>query len=137
YGSKTYQEFLDKFGQVPYRYVCTATPSPNKFKELIHYAGFLGIMDTGQALTRFFKRDSTKANNLTIHPHKEREFWLWVASWGLFLTRPSDLGYSDEGYDLPELKVHWHLVQTATSETTADRDGQLKLVRNQAVDLKT
>ncbi len=66
YGSKTYQTFLTSFQDVPYRFVATATPSPNRYKELIHYAGFLGIMDTGQALTRFFQRDSTQANNLTL-----------------------------------------------------------------------
>lgn len=60
FGSKTYQTFLDKFRGVKYKLVCTATPSPNRFKELIHYAGFLEVMDTGQALTRFFQRDSTK-----------------------------------------------------------------------------
>jgi hypothetical protein len=65
-------------------------------------------MDVGQAKTRFFKRNSEKADQLTLHPHKEREFWLWVSSWAIFLQRPSDLGYSDEGYDLPELEVHWH-----------------------------
>jgi SNF2 family DNA or RNA helicase len=75
FGSKTYQTFLTLFDDVPYRFVATATPSPNRFKELIHYAGFLGVMDTGQALTRFFQRDSTKANNLTLYPHKAREFW--------------------------------------------------------------
>ncbi|MGE4340147.1 MAG: DNA methylase N-4, partial [Pigmentiphaga sp.] len=58
YGSKTFQEFLPLFETVPYRFVATATPSPNRYKELIHYAGFLGIMDTGQALTRFFQRNS-------------------------------------------------------------------------------
>jgi hypothetical protein len=52
YGSKTFQEFLTLFEQVKYRFVATATPSPNRFKELIHYAGFLGIMDTGQALAQ-------------------------------------------------------------------------------------
>jgi len=76
FGSKTYQTFLDKFKGIPYKLVSTATPSPNKYKELIHYAGYLEIMDTGQALTRFFQRDSTKANNLTLYPHKENEFWL-------------------------------------------------------------
>lgn len=76
FGSKTYQTFLDKFRGVRFKLVATATPSPNKYKELIHYAGFLEVMDTGQALTRFFKRDSTKANNLTLYPHKEEEFWL-------------------------------------------------------------
>lgn len=60
YGSKTYQEFLPLFSQVPFKFVATATPSPNRYKELIHYAGHLGIMDTGQALTRFFQRDSTR-----------------------------------------------------------------------------
>lgn len=77
FGSKTYQTFLDKFKGVPYKLVNTATPSPNKYKELIHYAGYLEIMDTGQALTRFFKRDSTKANNLTLYPEREDEFWIW------------------------------------------------------------
>ena len=48
-------------------------------------------MDTGQALTRFFKRDSSHAGNLTIHPHKEREFWLWVSTWAVFIQKPSDL----------------------------------------------
>src|SRR5690348_8500620 len=93
FGSKTYQTFLTLFDRVRYRFVATATPSPNRYKELIHYAGFLGVMDTGQALTRWFKRDSSKAGNLTLYPHKEAEFWLWVASWALFLQRPSDLGY--------------------------------------------
>ncbi|QDK80867.1 DNA methylase N-4 [Spirosoma sp. KCTC 42546] len=137
YGSKTYQEFLAKFQRVQFRYVCTATPSPNKYKELIHYAGFLGVMDTGQALTRFFKRDSTKANNLTIHPHKEREFWLWVSSWALFITKPSDLGYSDEGFALAKLHRHWHLVKLPNEESAVDRDGQLKLVRDEAIDLRS
>ncbi|TQK68255.1 hypothetical protein, partial [Nocardioides sp. SLBN-35] len=84
FGSKTYQAFLQLFGDVPYRFVATATPSPNRHKELIHYAGYLGIMDTGQALTRFFQRDSTQANNLTLYPHKEREFWLWLNTWAAF-----------------------------------------------------
>lgn len=56
FGTKTYQEFLPLFRSVPYRFVATATPSPNRYKELIHYAGYLGVMDTGQALTRFFSK---------------------------------------------------------------------------------
>ena len=63
FGSKTYQTFLDKFKGVKYKLVSTATPSPNKYKELIHYAGYLEVMDTGQALTRFFTCQSTRANN--------------------------------------------------------------------------
>jgi Superfamily II DNA/RNA helicases, SNF2 family len=134
FGSKTYQTFLGLFRDVKYRFVATATPSPNRYKELIHYAGFLGVMDTGQALTRFFQRDSSKANNLTLYSHKEREFWLWVNSWAIFLQKPSDLGYSDEGYELPELHVHYHEVKSG-SGPSMDRDGQFRLVSDAALSL--
>lgn len=129
FGSKTYQTFLPLFDQVPYRFVATATPSPNRYKELIHYAGFLGVMDTGQALTRFFQRDSTKANNLTLYPHKEREFWLWLNTWAVFLQKPSDLGYDDAGYTLPPLDVHWHEVEFDHTDAGFDRDGQARMFR--------
>lgn len=137
FGSKTYQTFLDKFKGVPYKLVATATPSPNKYKELIHYAGYLEIMDTGQALTRFFQRDSTKANNLTLYPNMEEEFWLWVSSWALFATRPSDLdpSYPDTGYDLPPLKIRWHEIPVAYGED-ADRDGQIQLFQEAAAGLQ-
>lgn len=136
YGSKTYQTFIDKCKGIKYKFVCTATPSPNKYKELIHYAGFLEVMDTGQALTRFFKRDSTKANNLTLHPHKENEFWLWMSTWALFITKPSDLGYDDTGYDLPPLKVIYHKVAVDHTKALKDEDGQGKLFRDAALGLK-
>ena len=127
FGSKTYQTFLDKFKGVPYKLVATATPDPNKYKELIHYAGFLEIMDTGQALTRFFQRDSTKANNLTIYPHKEEEFWLWVSTWAFFLSSPADLGFDAEGYDLPPLDIRYHQVQESEVAMRENRDGQLQM----------
>ena len=136
YGSKTYQEFLPLFSKVKYKFVATATPSPNRYKELIHYAGFLGIMDTGQALTRFFQRDSTQANNLTLYPHKEKEFWLWLHSWAIFIQRPSDLGYSDEGYDLPPLKVIYHEVGSDHSKAGFERDGQGLIFKDAAIGLR-
>ena len=136
FGSKTYQTFLTLFDRVPYKYVATATPNPNRTKELIHYAGFLGIMDTGQALTRFFKRDSTSAGNLQLHPHKEREFWLWVSTWATFLQKPSDLGYSDEGYDLPPLNLHWHRLPVDHLSAGFDSWGQGKLLRDAAASLR-
>ncbi|QNH60723.1 DNA methyltransferase [Hymenobacter sediminicola] len=124
-GTDTYQQFTSLLKSVPFRFVCTATPAPNKYKELIHYAEFLGVMDSGQALTRWFKRDAQKAGNLTIHPQHEADFWLWVSSWALFLTKPSDLGYSDAGYDLPELEVHWHLITEGEADVRVDkRSGQ-------------
>lgn len=137
FGSKTYQTFLDKFKGVPYKLVATATPSPNRYKELIHYAGYLEIMDTGQALTRFFQRDSTKANNLTLYPNMEDEFWLWVSSWALFITKPSDLNpdYSDDGYDLPPLDIRYHELPIHYGDAI-EKDGQIKLFQEAAVSLQ-
>lgn len=135
FGSKTYQEFMQKFKGVRYKLTNTATPSPNRYKELIHYAGFLEVMDTGQALTRFFKRDSTKANNLTLYPGREREFWIWCASWGLFLQKPSDLGFSDDGYSLPPMDIRYHKLTSAERPADFEQDGQLKLGHDAAMGL--
>lgn len=135
YGSKTFQTFMQLFKGVKYKLVATATPSPNRYKELIHYAGYLEVMDTGQALTRFFQRDSTKANNLTLYPHKEEEFWLWVSSWALFLSSPADLGYDATGYDLPPLEVRTHKISTRIGDVV-DPDGQVKMMRDAAVSLQ-
>lgn len=145
-GTKTFREFMAIFAgdrktmdariageAVPYRFVATATPSPNEFIELLAYAAFLGVMDVGQAKTRFFKRDSTKADVLTLHPHKEREFWLWVASWALFVQKPSDLGHSDEGYELPPLEIHWHEIPDDHSTAGTDFRGQGLLLKEQAL----
>lgn len=149
-GTKTFREFMaliagdDRRDQsnrivsdgIPYRFVATATPSPNEYIELLSYAAFLGVMDVGQAKTRFFKRNSEKADQLTLHPHKEREFWMWVASWAVFLQKPSDLGFSDEGYELPPLDVRWHEIPTDHSKASAERDGQGRLFRNSAIGLQ-
>jgi DNA modification methylase len=131
-GSKTFQIFQDVFAKIPYRFVCTATPSPNRYRELIYYAEFLGVMDKGQALTRWFKRNPDKAGDLTLMPQHEESFWLWVASWALFLNKPSDIGYSDEGYALPEMRVHYHRVATDHSRAweQTERDGQRRLLVN-------
>jgi DNA modification methylase len=134
-GSDTFEVFMTVFTKIKYKFVYTATPSPNRFLELINYAHFLGVMDRGQALTRFFKRDSQKAGNLKIHPHKEREFWLWVCSWAVMIYKPSDLGYSDEGYDLPELKVFWHEIPADHTKAwdKADDSGQRFLLQHEAM----
>lgn len=137
FGSKTYQTFLNKFKGVRYKLVATATPSPNRYKELIHYAGYLEVMDTGQALTRFFQRDSTKANNLTLYPNMEDEFWLWVSSFALFVTKPSDISpdYPDDGYELPPLDVRWHEISVKYGDAQ-EKDGQMVLFTEAAEGLK-
>jgi len=134
-GSDTTDVFRDKCRTVKYKFVFTATPSPNRFMELLNYADFLGVMDRGQAVTRFFKRNSTKAGDLRIHDHKKDEFWLWVCSWAIMLFKPSDLGYSDEGYDLPELKVYWHEIPAdhSKAQEKTDESGQYHLLATEAL----
>jgi DNA modification methylase len=134
-GSKTFREFMRLFDGMAYKFVATATPSPNEYIELLAYSAFLEVMDIGQAKTRFFKRNSEKADSLTIHPHKEREFWLWVASWGLFVERPSDLGFSDEGYELPGLDIHWHELPSNHLTAGTEKSGQGRLLKNAAASL--
>lgn len=128
-GSKTYDVFSEVFAKVPYRWVCTATPSPNNYREILGYADFLGVMDRGQALTRFFQRNVDKAGDLTLIPSQEENFWLWVASWALFIFKPSDLGYSDEGYELPKLNIYWHRVPITYNRNFGfDSWGQYRLL---------
>lgn len=148
-GSKTFREFMrlftgdagpngDRRGteQINYRFVATATPSPNDYIELLAYADFLGIMDVSQSKTRFFKRDSTKADKLTIHKHKEEEFWMWVSSWALFVSKPSDITGNDQddiGYDLPPIQVNWHEIQSDHSQAGTEKDGQIKMFKDVAM----
>ena len=148
-GTKTFREFMALFAGddrrdraarvksegIRFRFVATATPSPNDYIELLAYAAFLGIMDVPAAKTRWFKRNSEKADQLTLLPHKEEEFWLWVSSWAVFLQKPSDLGpeYSDDGYTLPPLDVRWHEIASDHTSAGTEKDGQGRLFSNAAI----
>jgi DNA modification methylase len=138
-GTKTFRVAANQLKHVPFRFVATATPSPNEYIELLAYAEVLDVMDIGQAKTRFFRRNSEKADQLTLHPHKEREFWLWVASWALYIQTPADLGCDDAGYVLPPLKVTWHEVPLAAPDWDAGGapGGQGQLFRSTRIGVAT
>lgn len=102
----TRQEITDFAQPIPYRLACTATPAPNDYIELIYHAVFLGIMSEGEIKALFFTQDGNSSNKFRLRRHAEKYFWEWVASWAVAVRRPSDLGYSDEGFELPELKIH-------------------------------
>lgn len=90
------------FAHTPYRLCCTATPAPNDITEIANHAEFLGIMSRADMLASFFVHDDTEWR---LKRHAERPFFQWLASWGMSLRVPSDLGYSDDGYILPPLNV--------------------------------
>lgn len=133
-GTKTQDQFNIMLGNIPYRWVATATPAPNDYRQLIYFADFLDVMDAGQALTRFFGRNPDKAGDLQLMPHMEQSFWLWVASWSLFVDKPSDLGGDDTGYIMSELSVNWHRI-TADHQKAwnlTDQNGQAFLFKDTA-----
>ena len=130
YGSKTFQTFCTLFQDTPYKFAASATPARNKYKELLHYAHWLGIADSGLCLTKYFKRNSQKANELTLKESMEQEFWLWVSSWALFVEKPSDLGYPDDGYIMPELDIQWVCLPSdhLSAQKETDSWGQYYLI---------
>jgi len=101
---------------IPYRLACTATPAPNDFMELGTHAEFLGIMNFTEMLATFFVHDGGDTAKWRLKGHAKDIFWQWLASWSVFLTTPSDLGYSDEGFKLPALHTHQHVVESDAPE---------------------
>jgi hypothetical protein len=96
--------------QIPFRLAATATPAPNDFMELGNHAEFLGVMSYTDMLATFFTHDGGETQKWRLKGHAENDFWKWMASWAVMIRKPSDLGYSDEGYDLPPLHLHQHTV---------------------------
>ena len=95
---------------IPFRLAATATPAPNDFMELGNHAEFLGVMRYTDMLATFFTHDGGSTQNWRLKGHAENEFWKWMTSWAVMLRKPSDLGYSNAGYDLPPLRYHQHTV---------------------------
>jgi len=95
-----------KFANTPYRLCCTATPSPNDYTELGQHADFLGVCSPAQMLATFFVNDTFNTGDWRLKKHAEKEFWNWLASWACSVSKPSDLGFSDEGYELPGLNMN-------------------------------
>jgi DNA modification methylase len=102
---KTRKRLTEAFAATPYRLCCTATPSPNDYTEFGQHADFLGICSPGQMLATFFINDTFNTGDWRLKKHAEAHFWEWVASWAACISKPSDIGYEDEGYDLPELHL--------------------------------
>lgn len=111
YDGKTRTMIIDTFAQTPYRLACTATPAPNDHMELGNHAEFLGVMSRVEMLSMFFVHDGGDTSKWRLKGHAEDKFWKWVASWACLLRKPSDLGYPDEGFDLPPITFHHHVVE--------------------------
>ncbi len=101
---------IEACAQIPFRLAATATPAPNDFMELGNHAEFLGVMSYTDMLATFFVHDGGDTQKWRLKGHAEHDFWRWMSSWAVVIRKPSDLGYSNAGYDLPRLHQHQHTV---------------------------
>lgn len=99
-------QIIESFRQTPFRLACTATPAPNDHMELGNHAEFLGVMSYQEMLSMFFCHDGGDTSQWRLKGHSEKAFWKWVASWATMIRKPSDLGYPDGSFILPEKTVH-------------------------------
>lgn len=116
----TRQAIVDAYAGLRFKTAWTATPSPNDHAELGNHAEFLGVMRQREMLAMFFTHDGGETQKWSLKGHARERFWAWVCGWAAIVKRPSDLGYSDEGYDLPDLVTREHVV-AATREQARDQ----------------
>lgn len=110
YSGATRNALIAGCQSIPFRLAATATPAPNDFMELGNHAEFLGVMSYVEMLAMFFVHDGGDTAKWRLKGHGAPEFWRWMCGWSVMLTKPSDLGYEDAGYDLPPLYTHQHTV---------------------------
>lgn len=110
--SSTRKQLTDAFGRTPYKLCCTATPAPNDHMELGNHAEFIGAMSRSEMLSMFFVHDGGDTSKWRLRGHASTEFWKWMGSWSLMIRKPADLGYPNDGYDLPPLVWHDIVVES-------------------------
>lgn len=111
FNGSTRNALIEAFAATPYRLACTATPAPNDYTELGNHSEFLGVKSRVEMLAEYFVHDGGSTQDWRIKGHAEDVFWRWVCSWGAVVKRPSDLGHSDDGYNLPPLRMHERVVE--------------------------
>lgn len=120
YTGKVKRQIVAAFRGTPYRLCATATPAPNDLMELLNHAEFLGVMKSNEALSCWFIADQSNSGHYRLKGHAEKDFWRWVASWAVCIGKPSDIGHSDEGYELPPLTEHDVILPTGAVNSFED-----------------
>lgn len=124
---KTTRALIDAFAKTQFRLCCTATPAPNDHTELGTHAEFLGVMRRDEMLPIWFINDTMDTGTWRIKGHARADFWSWVASWSRCVSRPSDIGFNDAGFDLPQLFIlHHEVAADRTSDAGEEKQGKLK-----------
>jgi superfamily II DNA or RNA helicase len=127
-----FRKAITEFAElIPYRLACTATPAPNDLMEIINHAEFLGIMKQKEITGLFFIQDGNVTHKWRLKHHAEDDFYKWLASWAVALKKPSDIGFSNEGFDLPTLNYN-HI----TVKSEFRKGNQLSIFPAQATSLR-
>lgn len=113
---KTKNDVIDKFQGFKYKLACTATPSPNDPMELGNHSEFLNVMSRNECLAMYFVHDGGETAKWRLKGHCEQLFWDWVSSWAVMLSKPSDIGFNAEGYNLPPLNLIEKQVKTESRD---------------------
>ncbi len=110
YSGKIRNDIIEKTKDMKFKLACTATPAPNDFMELGNHAEFLNIMTRSQMLSMFFINDTAHTGTWRLKGHAEKKYWKWLTEWAVMIRKPSDLGYEDNGFLLPPIKIHEHII---------------------------
>lgn len=110
---KTKRELVEKASRIQYRLACTATPAPNDHMELGNHSEFLGVMSNDVMLSMFFVNDLANTGDWRLKKHSVKDFWQWVCSWAMCVSKPSDIGYDDTRYNLPPINQKIHTVKSS------------------------
>jgi DNA modification methylase len=111
YTGKVRNQIIESFRNTSFRLACTATPAPNDHMELGNHAEFLGAMSRTEMLSMFFVHDGGETQKWRLKGHASDDFWRWVSSWAVMVRKPSDLGYDDGGFVLPDMEIVHHVVK--------------------------
>ena len=112
YTGKYRNELIERTKNIKYKLACTATPAPNDYMELGNHAEFMDVMSRTEMLSMFFIHDSGQTQKWRLKGHAQDEFWKWVTEWAVMIRRPSDLGYKDNDFILPDIEVHEHIIKS-------------------------
>jgi DNA modification methylase len=102
---------IESFSRTPYKLACTATPAPNDFVELGNHSEFLNVLTRSEMLSLFFINDTANVGTWRLKGHGEDRFWKWLCSWSVMLSKPSELGFEDNGFILPPLNIKEHVIE--------------------------
>jgi DNA modification methylase len=136
---------IEYFANTPMKLCATATPAPNDFMELGNHSEFLGVLTRTEMLSTFFVHDGGDTSKWRLKGHAEEEYWKWICQWAVMLRQPADLGYENNGFILPPLNYHHHVVKSernldgflfpVEAQTLMERRGARRNSLNERVEL--